>query len=51
MHTGSFRLIEEGVAVRPVTATVAAAGTSTTPIVTGLVDVQATVTIQVDLVP
>jgi uncharacterized protein len=51
LHTGSFFAIEEGVAVRPVNGGVASAPTPSTPIVTGLVDVQATVTIQVDLAP
>jgi uncharacterized protein YggE len=51
LHTGSFHSIEEGVAVRPVYAPVGGAPAPSTPIVTGLVDIQATVTIQVDLVP
>jgi uncharacterized protein YggE len=50
LHTGSYLAIEEGVTVSPVGGPIAATPGSTTPIVTGLVDVQATVTIQVDLI-
>lgn len=50
LRIGSFFAIEEGVAVRPVYGAVANAPAPSTPIVTGLVDVQAIVTIQVDLV-
>jgi uncharacterized protein YggE len=51
LHTGAFTAIEQGVAVGPVYAAPGAATAPSTPIVTGLVDIQATVTIQVDLVP
>jgi len=51
LHTGSFYSIEEGVAVRPVYAPAGASAAPSTPIVTGPVDIQATVTIQVDLAP
>ena len=52
LHTGGFRLIEEGVAVLSANKTATpTAGATTTPIISGLVDVQATVTIEVDLVP
>jgi uncharacterized protein YggE len=49
-HTGAINAIEEGVAVSPVLLAPGAATAPSTPIVTGLVDIQATVTIQVDLV-
>lgn len=51
LHTGSFFSIEEGVTVRPISGLGAPSAAPSTPIVTGLVDVQATVTVQVDLVP
>ncbi len=51
LHAGPFYSIEEGVAVRPVNAPAGVAPAPSTPILTGLVDIQATVTIQVDLVP
>jgi uncharacterized protein YggE len=51
LHTGGFRSIEEGFAVLSTNRTAAGAPTATTtPIVSGLVDVEATVTIEVDLV-
>jgi uncharacterized protein YggE len=50
LHTGSFQSIEEGVAVRPVYAPAGVSSPPSTPIVSGMVDIQATVTIQVDLV-
>ena len=50
MHTGSYNSIQEVVAVQTVNGTIATPAV-TTPIVTGLVDVQATVTVDVDLVP
>lgn len=52
MHSGGYRSIEEGISVR--SGTLPGAGVSaatTTPIVTGLVDIDASVTIEVDLVP
>ena len=50
MHTGAYRSIEEGVAVRsPIVGAGAAA--PATPIVSGRVDVEATVTIEIDLIP
>jgi uncharacterized protein YggE len=51
LHSGGFRSIEEGIAVQSGTLPAAGAGATTTPIVTGLVDISATVTIEVDLVP
>ena len=51
MHSGGFRSIEEGIAVQSTNFPTAGAGATTTPIVTGLVDIQASVTIEVDLVP
>jgi uncharacterized protein YggE len=51
LHSGGFRSIEEGIAVQTTNAPVAAGGATTTPIITGLVDISATVTIEVDLVP
>ena len=50
MHTGAYHSIEEGIAVRaPVLGTGASA--PTTPIVSGRVEVVATVTVEIDLVP
>jgi uncharacterized protein len=51
LHSGGFRSIEEGIAVQSGTFPTAGATATTTPIVTGLVDIEATVTIEVDLVP
>jgi uncharacterized protein YggE len=51
MHSGGFRSIEEGTAVQSANFPSAGATAITTPIVTGLVDIEATVTIEVDLVP
>jgi len=52
MHSGGFRSIEEGIVVQSSTRSpTAGAGATTTPIVTGLVDIEASVTIEVDLVP
>jgi uncharacterized protein len=50
LHTGTYRSIQEGVVVGSVSTAPGAAAT-TTPIVSGSVDVDATVTIEVDLVP
>ena len=50
MHTGAYHSIEEGVAVRAPVLGTGAAGPST-PIVSGRVDVEATVTVEIDLVP
>ena len=50
LHTGAFRSIEEGVVAGSVTGPVGAAAPST-PIVSGSVDITATVTIEVDLAP
>jgi uncharacterized protein YggE len=52
MHSGGFRSIEEGISVKSGTLPVAGVSAATsTPIVTGLVDIDASVTIEVDLVP
>jgi len=51
LHSGGFRSIEEGIAVQSTNLPTAGATANTTPIVTGLVDISATVTIEVDLVP
>jgi uncharacterized protein len=50
LHTGTYRSIQEGVVVDAVKAPVGVAAPST-PIVSGSVDIEATVTIEVDLVP
>jgi uncharacterized protein YggE len=49
LHTGPFRSIQEGVVVNTVNTPGVAA--PSTPIVSGSVDIEATVTIEVDLVP
>jgi len=51
LHSGGFRSIEEGIVVQSRSLPTAGATATTTPIVTGLVDIEATVTIEVDLVP
>ncbi len=52
LRSGGFRSIEEGIAVRSgILPAAGATAATTTPIVTGLVDIEATVTIEVDLVP
>jgi uncharacterized protein YggE len=52
MHSGGFRSIEEGISVKSGTFPVAGvSAATTTPIITGLVDIDASVTIEVDLVP
>ncbi|MDP8981624.1 MAG: SIMPL domain-containing protein [Acidobacteriota bacterium] len=49
LHTGAFRSIQEGVVVNTVNTPGVAA--PSTPIVSGSVDIEATVTIEVDLAP
>ena len=51
MHTGAFRSIEEATTVRTPVATGGVAAAPSTPIVSGLMEIDATVTIEVDLVP
>ena len=51
MHTGAVRSIEEASAVRSPIVTGGVAVAPSTPIVSGLVEIEATVTMQVDLVP
>ena len=51
MHTGAYRSIEEAVAVRTPVVGGGVAAAPTTPIVSGMVEIDATVNIELDLVP
>lgn len=51
MHTGAYRSIEEASAVRTPVVTGGVAAAPSTPIMSGMVEIDATVTIEVDLVP